>query len=78
MIGPKSLAKHAACNGQTNAEKYMERLQEILSQGTKTMLGKKVCHSSSHMSMQPSQSNVYQNLPEYLYDQCPPMASAEP
>ena len=52
-VGRKSLGKRAACDGRTNAEKYMERLQVILFKGTKAMLGKTVSHFSPHMPTQP-------------------------
>ena len=49
---PLGLVKRTACNGRINAEKYMERLKDVLFQGTKAMLGKKVGQSSSHIIIQ--------------------------
>jgi len=40
-FGPKSLGKCTACKGQTDAEKYVERLQGNLLQGTKQPLTNK-------------------------------------
>ena len=40
-IGPKGVGKLAVCDGQINAEKYVEILHDNLFQGIKSMLGKK-------------------------------------
>jgi len=49
--------------------------KDNLFQGTKTLLGRKVSHSSTHMA---SQISIYQNLPDYPSVQSSSMASAEP
>ena len=49
----KSVGKHAPCEERANAEKYVETLQDNFFQGTITIRGKKLSHSSSKMSMQP-------------------------
>ena len=38
-VGPKGVGKLAVCDGNINAEKYVEILQDNLFQGTKSMLG---------------------------------------
>ena len=60
--GPKNVRKRASCEGRINAEKYVETLQDNFFQETETMLGKKVNHSYSNMSLQPF-TNQY--LPKF-------------
>ena len=52
-VGPKNVGNCASCDRRNNAEKHVETLQDNFFQGTKAMLGMKVSHSSSNMSMQP-------------------------
>ena len=61
-VGPKNVDIRAAYEGRISAEKYVERLQDNLFQGTKAMLGKKVSHSCSIMSIKPL-TNQY--LPQF-------------
>ena len=61
-VEPKNVGNRASYDGRNNVEKYAETLQDNFFHGTKAMLGMKVSHSSSSISMQPL-TNQY--LPKF-------------